>query len=114
MHVLIHRDLIGEISAAPRADVKARKVTTAQSRVVLSDTAARERAIMARLIMAALSGTIFRVRRHSYNSGLFDSSWMALLLVSRVCCRFHRVGPVSMEGLRTILGTGSNGNLTIC
>jgi hypothetical protein len=93
MHVFANRGLTDEISAEPRADLKARKVTSAQSRVVLSDTAARERAIIDN---GRIVRNDFRVRRHSYDRDLFYSSWMALLLASRVCCRFRRVGRVSM------------------
>jgi len=39
---------------------------------------------------------------------------MAQLLAGRVCCRFRRFGRVPMDGLRTILGTESNGDLTDC
>ena len=62
MNLLIDVDLNREISTSPRADVKASKVTRAHSprvgAVVLPDTVAREKAVMARLILAALSGLI--------------------------------------------------------
>jgi hypothetical protein len=62
MKLLIAPDLNREISTSPGVDVKARKVIRAHSpsaRVaVLADTAAREKAVMNRLILAALSGLI--------------------------------------------------------
>jgi|SRR5580704_13166851 hypothetical protein len=58
MHVYVDSGLTREISASPRADVKARKVPRAESPMVLSDTATREKSVMARLMLAALSGTI--------------------------------------------------------
>jgi hypothetical protein len=62
MNLLITPDLNREIRTSPRADVKATKVTRAHSppvRVaVLPDTAAREKAVMNRLMLAALFGLI--------------------------------------------------------
>ena len=62
MNLLIAPDLNREISTSPGADVKASKVTRAYSppvRVaVLPDTAAREKAVMNRLMLAALFGLI--------------------------------------------------------
>jgi hypothetical protein len=62
MNLLIAPDLNREISTSPRGDVKASKVTRAHRppvRVaVLPDTAAREKAVMNRLMLAALSGSI--------------------------------------------------------
>ena len=62
MNLLIAPDLNREISTSPEADVKANKVIRAHSppvRVaVLSDTAAREKAVMNRLMLAALFGLI--------------------------------------------------------
>jgi hypothetical protein len=62
MNLLIDVDLNREISTSLGADVKASKITSAHSprvgAVVLLDTAAREKAIMTRLILAALSGLI--------------------------------------------------------
>ena len=62
MNLLIDVDLNREISTSPGADVKASKVTGAHSPslkvVVVPDTAAREKAVMTRLILAALSGLI--------------------------------------------------------
>ena len=62
MNLLIAPDLNREISTSPRGDVKASTVTRAHSppvRVaVLPDTAAREKAVMNRLMLAALSGSI--------------------------------------------------------
>jgi hypothetical protein len=63
MHVLISTDQTREISASPGANVKASKTIKVQNPrvglVLLSDTAAKEKAIMTRLILSALSGTIF-------------------------------------------------------
>jgi hypothetical protein len=60
MNLLIAPDLNHEISTSPGVDVKARKVTRAHSppaRVaVLPDTAAREKAVMNGLMLAALFG----------------------------------------------------------
>ncbi len=62
MNLLIAPDLNREISTSPGADVKASKVTRAHRppvRVaVLPDTAAREKAVMNRLMLAALFGLI--------------------------------------------------------
>ena len=62
MNLLIDLDLNREISTSPGADAKASKVTRAHSPslrvVVVPDTAAREKAVMTRLILAALSGLI--------------------------------------------------------
>ncbi len=62
MNLLIAPDLNREISTSPGVDVKARKVTRAQSTpvrvAVLPDTAAREKAVMNRLMLAALFGLI--------------------------------------------------------
>ena len=62
MNLLIAPDLNREISTSPRGDVKASKVTRAHSppaRVaVLPDIAAREKTVMNRLMLAALSGLI--------------------------------------------------------
>ena len=58
MHGLIDSDLTREITARPAADVNARKVTRAASAMVLSDTSTREKAVMARLMLAALSGLV--------------------------------------------------------
>jgi hypothetical protein len=62
MNLLIDVDLNREISTSLGADVKASKITRAHSprvgAVVLLDTVAREKAIMTRLILAALSGLI--------------------------------------------------------
>jgi hypothetical protein len=63
MHVFVSTDHAREISAPRGANVKASKVARVQSPLVdleaLSETATREKAIMSRLILAALSGTIF-------------------------------------------------------
>jgi hypothetical protein len=63
MHVLISTDHAREISGSPGANVKASKTIKIQSPpvglVLLSDTAAKEKAIMTMLILSALSGTIF-------------------------------------------------------
>lgn len=60
---VVEADPIRTISASPGANVKASKVITAQSPrlgvAVLSDALTREKAIMTRLMLAALSGTIF-------------------------------------------------------
>jgi hypothetical protein len=65
MHVLISTDRARKISAPRDANVKASKVDGVQSPLVdfegLSETATREKTIMSRLILAALSGTIFAV-----------------------------------------------------
>jgi hypothetical protein len=65
MNVLIDTDPTREISASRGAKVKASKVARIRSPrvglVLLSDTAAREKALMTRLILSALSGTIFAV-----------------------------------------------------
>jgi hypothetical protein len=62
MNLLIAPDLNREIGTSPGADIKASKVTRAHSppvRVaVLPDTAAREEAVMNRLMLAALFGLI--------------------------------------------------------
>jgi hypothetical protein len=62
MNLLIAPDLNREISTWPGANVKASKVTRAHSPpvkvAVLSDTAVRERAVMIRLMLAALFGLI--------------------------------------------------------
>ena len=62
MNLLIAPDLNREISTPPGVDVKTRKVTRAQSTpvrvAVLPDTAAREKAVMNRLMLAALFGLI--------------------------------------------------------
>jgi hypothetical protein len=62
MNLLIAPDLNREISTSPRGDVKASKVTRAHSPLVrvavLPDTAAREKAVMNRLMLAALCGLI--------------------------------------------------------
>jgi hypothetical protein len=63
MHVFVSTDHAREISAPRGANVKASKVARVQSPLVdleaLSETATREKAIMSRLVLAALSGTIF-------------------------------------------------------
>ena len=63
MNVSISTNHAREISASRGANVKARKVARVQSHLVdfeaLSETATREKAIMSRLVLAALSGTIF-------------------------------------------------------
>jgi hypothetical protein len=63
MNAYISTDHAREISAPRGANVKASKVARVQSHLVdfeaLSETATREKAIMSRLILAALSGTIF-------------------------------------------------------
>jgi hypothetical protein len=65
MPVLISTDHTREISRSPGANVEAHKTVRVQSHpvelVLLSDTAAREKAVMTRLILGALSGTIFAV-----------------------------------------------------
>ena len=66
MPVSISSDPASEISATRGANVKkASNVAKVQNPLVdfqaLSETAAREKAIMSRLILAALSGTIFAV-----------------------------------------------------
>ena len=62
MNLLIDPDLNREINTLPGADVKASKVNRTHSPrvgvVVLSDTVAREKAVMTRLMLAALSGLI--------------------------------------------------------
>jgi hypothetical protein len=62
MNLLITPDRNCEISTSPGGDVKASKVIRAYSppvRVaVLPDTVAREKAVMNRLVLAALSGLI--------------------------------------------------------
>jgi ABC-type bacteriocin/lantibiotic exporter with double-glycine peptidase domain len=63
MHVLISTVHTPEISAPRGANVKASKVARVQSPLVvfeaLSETVIREKAVMSRLILAALSGTLF-------------------------------------------------------
>jgi hypothetical protein len=63
MNVSISTNHAREISAPRGANVKASKVARVQSPLVdfqaRSETATREKAIMSRLILAALSGTIF-------------------------------------------------------
>ena len=69
MPVLISTDHTREISRSPGANVEAHKTAHKTIRVqshpvelvLLSDTAAREKAVMTRLILGALSGTIFAV-----------------------------------------------------
>jgi hypothetical protein len=60
MNLLIDPDLDREIDTSPGADVKASKVTRTHSprlRVAaLPDTAAREKVVMTKLMLAALSG----------------------------------------------------------
>jgi hypothetical protein len=69
--------------------------------VLLSDTAAREKAVMTRLILSALSGTIFAV------AAIFTTviDWTVLgwrnFWAGGVYQRFHRFDRVHMEGLRT-------------
>ena len=63
MNVSISTNHAREIIAPRDANIKASKVARVQSHLVdfeaLSETATREKAIMSRLILAALSGTIF-------------------------------------------------------
>ena len=69
MPVLISADHTREISRSPGANVEAHKTAHKTIRVqshpvelvLLSDTATREKAVMTRLILSALSGTIFAV-----------------------------------------------------
>jgi hypothetical protein len=69
MPVLISTDHTREISRSPGANVEAHKTGHKPIRVqshpvglvLLSDTTVREKAIMTRLILSALSGTIFAV-----------------------------------------------------
>ena len=91
------------ISATRGANVKkASNVAKVQNPLVdfeaLSETATREKAIMSRLILATLSGTIFAVA-----AILTDSTWMAQLLAGDMHHRFHCFNRVHMEDLRTIL-----------
>jgi hypothetical protein len=62
MNLLIDPALNREINTSPGADVKASKVTRTHSRflrvAVLPDTAAREKAVMTRLMLGSLSGLI--------------------------------------------------------
>ena len=111
MPVLISTDHTRELSGSPGANVEAHKTAHKTIRVqshpvelvLLSNTAAREKAIMTRLILSALSGTIFAVAAIFYDRDRLDSSWMAQLLAGGVYHRFHRFDRVHMEGLRTIL-----------
>jgi|SRR3979490_1311204 hypothetical protein len=63
MHVLISTVHTPKISAPRGANVKAVKFARAQSAPIvfetLSETVIREKAVMSRLILAALSGTLF-------------------------------------------------------
>ena len=63
MHVSIPTNHVREISAPRGANAKTSTVTRVQSPLsdfeALSETATREKAIMSRLILAALSGTLF-------------------------------------------------------
>jgi hypothetical protein len=62
MNLLIDTDLNREMSRSPGADVKASKVTRAHGPRVrvagLPDTASREKAVLTRLMLGALSGLI--------------------------------------------------------
>jgi hypothetical protein len=62
MNVYVGDDPIRQLSASPGANVKASEVTRAQSPhagvAVLSDAVAKEKAVMARLMLAALFGSI--------------------------------------------------------
>ncbi len=117
MNLLIDLDLNREISTSPGADAKASKVTRAHSPslrvVVVPDTAAREKAVMTRLILAALSGLISAFAAIC-TTVIYSTILGWQLLAGRVCCRFRGFGRVPMDDLRTILGTESNGNLTDC
>ena len=81
--------------------------------VVVPDTAAREKAVMTRLILAALSGLISAFAAIC-TTVIYSTILGWQLLAGRVCCRFRGFGRVPMDDLRTILGTESNGNLTDC
>ena len=104
---LLKADPTREISASRGAKVKTSKVVRVRSPrvglVLLSDTAAREKAITTRLILEYFVWNHFRLRCHFYDRDRLDSPWMAQLLAGGMHHRFHRFDRLHMEGLRTIL-----------
>jgi hypothetical protein len=103
MNLLIEPDLDREINASPKADVKESKVARAHSpsaRVaVLPDMVAREKAVMTRLMLGALSGLISAfaaiLTTVVYSTVLeWRYFWLSVCVAG-----FRRFGRVSIEGL---------------